>query len=121
MLQFVASPVLIANSRAFLFRTGRTPGMPMHTWQVWEFGSEPNFVEQPQNILVSVSIWACTSSPMTASYFMSASIQWSVASLKKSLLTSLCPREGLFPSLKKRGEGRFYENYYVQIKNYSQV
>jgi hypothetical protein len=28
-------------------------------------------------------------------------------SLIKSLLTSLCQREGLFPSLEKRGEGRF--------------
>ena len=35
MVQFVARPVRIANSRAFLFRTGSTPGMPMQIWQVW--------------------------------------------------------------------------------------
>jgi len=31
--------------------------------------------------------------------------------IKKSLLTSLWQREGLFPSLAKRGEGRFYEYF----------
>jgi hypothetical protein len=29
--------------------------------------------------------------------------------LKKSLLTSLCQREALSPSLAKRGEGRFFD------------
>jgi hypothetical protein len=30
--------------------------------------------------------------------------------IKKSLLTSLCQREGIYPSLAKRGEGRFFNN-----------
>jgi hypothetical protein len=30
--------------------------------------------------------------------------------IKKSLLTSLCQREELYPSLEKRGEGRFSGN-----------
>jgi hypothetical protein len=29
--------------------------------------------------------------------------------LRKSLLTSLCQREAISPSLAKRGEGRFYD------------
>jgi hypothetical protein len=28
----------------------------------------------------------------------------------KSLLTSLCQREGMYPSLEKRGVGRFFNN-----------
>jgi hypothetical protein len=31
--------------------------------------------------------------------------------LRKSLLTSLCQREAISPSLAKRGEGRFYDIY----------
>jgi len=30
--------------------------------------------------------------------------------IRKSLLTSLCQREGSSPSLAKRGEGRFFNN-----------
>ena len=61
ILQLVARPVLIANSNTFLFKTGRTPGMPMHMGHVCVFGSEPNLVEHPQKIFVSVSIcaWTC--------------------------------------------------------------
>jgi hypothetical protein len=31
-------------------------------------------------------------------------------SITKSLLTSLCQREGINPSLAKRGKGRFFNN-----------
>jgi hypothetical protein len=48
----------MANSTTFLFNTGKTPGMPRQTGQVWLFGAAPNLVEQPQNIFVSVNIWA---------------------------------------------------------------
>ena len=47
---------MIANSTSFLFRTGRTPGIPRHTGHTFEFGGLPNFVEHPQNAFVSVSI-----------------------------------------------------------------
>jgi hypothetical protein len=31
----------------------------------------------------------------------------------KSLLTSLCQREAMFPSLEKRGKGRFFNNDFL--------
>jgi hypothetical protein len=40
---------------------------------------------------------------------------------EKSLLTSLFQREELFPSLEKRGEGRFFNRYlfnYENLNNY---
>jgi hypothetical protein len=57
MEQLVESPAFMANSTTFLFSTGRAPGIPRQTGQVCELGSAPNFVEQPQNILVSVRSW----------------------------------------------------------------
>jgi hypothetical protein len=56
--QFVAKDIFMANSTTFLFNTGKTPGMPKQTGHVWLLGAPPNLVEQPQNILVSVNIWA---------------------------------------------------------------
>jgi hypothetical protein len=47
----------MANSTTFLFNTGSAPGRPKQTGQVWELGSEPKAVEQPQNILESVLSW----------------------------------------------------------------
>ena len=43
------------DSTTCLFRTGREPGIPVQTGQVWVFGSAPNAVEQPQNIFVLVA------------------------------------------------------------------
>ncbi len=43
MRQFVASPIFIANSTSFLFRTGSTPGIPRHTGQTFEFGEIAEF------------------------------------------------------------------------------
>jgi hypothetical protein len=40
---------------------------------VWVLGGAPKAVEQAQKILLLVFSWACTSSPMTASKFMSIS------------------------------------------------
>ena len=51
----------------FLLRTGSAPGNPIQVGQVWLFGSAPKVVEQPQNILLFVKRWACTSSPITPS------------------------------------------------------
>ena len=47
--------------------TGRAPGRPRQTGQVWVLGGSPKLVAQPQNALVRVRSWACTSSPMTGS------------------------------------------------------
>src|SRR6266567_4058228 len=70
MEQLVARPALMAYSTTFSFSTGRAPGKPKQTGQVCELGWEPKRVEQPQNILVLVVSWVCTSSPMTTWYFI---------------------------------------------------
>ena len=69
ILQFTARAIFIANSTEVLFNTGKTPGMPRHTGQVWVLGSAPNFAEQGQKSLDLVRSWAWTSSPITVSYF----------------------------------------------------
>src|SRR5512138_2713382 len=71
MRQLVARPALMAYSTTRLFSTGRAPGSPRQTGQVWELGEAPNWVEQPQKILVLVFSWTWTSRPMTAWYFIS--------------------------------------------------
>jgi hypothetical protein len=48
--QWVAKPALMAYSTTRLFKTGKTPGKPAHTGQVFWLGSWPNLVEQPQKI-----------------------------------------------------------------------
>ena len=55
------------NSTALRLSTGSTPGMPVHTGQVFPLGGAPNAVEQAQKILLRVESWAWTSSPMTVS------------------------------------------------------
>jgi hypothetical protein len=55
ILQCVANPIRMMNSTRFRFNTGKTPGIPRHTGQTFEFGSCPNFVEQLQKALDSVS------------------------------------------------------------------
>ncbi|COZ31971.1 Uncharacterised protein [Mycobacterium tuberculosis] len=45
--------------------TGSEPGKPRHTGHTWVFGSPPNVVVQPQNILVAVDSSTCTSRPST--------------------------------------------------------
>jgi len=60
--QEVASAVRIVNSTALRLSTGSTPGMPVHTGQVFSLGAAPNAVEQAQKILLFVESWAWTSS-----------------------------------------------------------
>jgi hypothetical protein len=60
-----ARPILMALSTAVALGDGKDPGMPRHTGQIKVLGSAPNSTRQPQNILVFVESWACTSSPMT--------------------------------------------------------
>ena len=53
--QFIARPTARAYSTTCLFNTGREPGIPVHTGQVWVLGSPPNWVEQEQKIFVFVA------------------------------------------------------------------
>jgi hypothetical protein len=67
MRQLVERHALIASWRAFLLKTGSTPGIPKHTGQVFSFAGLPNSVEHEQNIFDWVFNWAWTSSPITIS------------------------------------------------------
>src|SRR5579864_9076944 len=69
ILQFSAMAASTANSTARRLSTGSTPGMPRHTGQTLVLGGAPKRVEQEQKILLSVSSWMWTSSPITGSYF----------------------------------------------------
>src|SRR5258708_25281772 len=62
------------------FTTGSERGRPRQTGQVCVFGSAPNVVMQPQNILVRVPSSTCVSIPKTGSYFCSASSYVTVVS-----------------------------------------
>src|ERR1700727_2865501 len=66
--QFKAVAASTANSTARWLSAGSAPGMPRQIGQTLVFGGSPKCVEQPQKILVAVSNWTWTSSPMTGSY-----------------------------------------------------
>ena len=68
----------VANSTALRFSTGSAPGKPRQTGQTLVFGRSPKCVEQEQKILVAVSSWTWTSSPMTGSYLDPAARETSV-------------------------------------------
>src|SRR5882672_255077 len=70
MAQPKAKPTFTMPSTAFLFKTGRTPGWPVQTGQIWELGGEPKSVGQVQKSLDCVFNCTCTSRPITASYFV---------------------------------------------------
>jgi len=55
----------MAYSTAFRFITGSTPGIPMHTGQVWVLGGSPKWLRQRQNIFVAVASSTWISRPMT--------------------------------------------------------
>src|SRR5271157_718705 len=74
MAQFSASAVFIAIVTASWFNTGRAPGRPRHTGQTLEFGGSPKCVEQEQKILDFVRSCRWTSRPITASYFVRATV-----------------------------------------------
>jgi hypothetical protein len=67
MSQFSANPMRIADSTACWLSTGSDPGSPRHTGHTWVLGSPPNWLGQPQNILVFVDSSTWTSMPMTGS------------------------------------------------------
>lgn len=48
IVQLRASPAASPYSTAFLFITGRAPGIPVHTGQQLVLGLLPNLVEQAQ-------------------------------------------------------------------------
>ena len=57
----------MADSTAVRLSAGRAPGRPRDTGVTWVFGSAPNSVGAPSNILVRVPSSTCTSMPMTGS------------------------------------------------------
>src|SRR2546423_10048522 len=57
----------IVYSMAFSLGTGRLPGWPRHTGQVWVLGAAPNSLRHPQNIFVAVESSTWHSSPITVS------------------------------------------------------
>ena len=67
----------MTSSTARRLMTGRVPGMPMQIGQTRVLGSSVppsgGAVAQAQNIFESVLSWACTSMPMTVSYFVRVS------------------------------------------------
>src|ERR1700746_307000 len=75
MRQLSAIAARVANSTTFRLRTGKAPGIPRHTGQTLVLGGAPKRVEQEQKILLSVSSWTWTSSPITGSYFERAATE----------------------------------------------
>ena len=72
--QFVARPAMTMDWMAFLFGTGRAPGMPRQTGHTFVLGGSLCERRQLQNIFVSSvvsSVW--TSRPITASQSLSTS------------------------------------------------
>src|ERR671915_320154 len=61
-----------ASRMASALGTGSAPGKPRHTGQTLVLGGSPNVVRLPQNILVRVRSWTCTSNPITVSHAISA-------------------------------------------------
>ncbi len=77
MRQFRAMAASVANSTAFLFRTGRAPGIPRQTGQTLVLGGAPKRVEHEQKIFVAVRRWTWTSSPITGSNLGCAAMDFS--------------------------------------------
>src|SRR5271169_3787475 len=75
MPQFNASAAFIAIVIASWFNTGRAPGRPRHTGQTLELGGSPKCVEHEQKIFVFVRSCKWTSRPITASYFVRATVE----------------------------------------------
>ena len=102
IVQFVASPTAIAYSTTCLFNTGRDPGMPVHTGQVWLLGAPPKAVEQPQKIFVFVANSTWTSSPITVSYVLLIYLILPLSSCQRTvfvasgLLVSVCCADDFF-------------------------
>src|SRR5438034_6365946 len=62
-----ASAARAPSSTARQFSTGNAPGKPRHTGHVFEFGTSPKCVEQPQKIFDAVLSCAWISRPTMVS------------------------------------------------------
>src|SRR5579863_6220832 len=104
----------VANSTTFLFNTGSAPGMPRQTGHTLLFGAAPNRVEHEQKILVAVSNWTCTSSPITGSNRVSLTTDVSgTLTISSDYKTGRCLRHRLGRRLKP---GRLsFQNLFVGI------
>ena len=60
-------PNLTAIFKTSSFRTGRTPGIARSMLQACVLGRAPKLVLAPENNLLLVDNWTCTSRPITAS------------------------------------------------------
>jgi hypothetical protein len=69
MVEWDMTPILIAWEMASLFILGNVPGWPKVMALTWVLGEAPNEASSPAKSFVLVFNWACTSSPITASYF----------------------------------------------------
>lgn len=56
---------------ALLFMRGKVPGCASVMGLIWVFGSVLKAALSPQNNLLWVSSWVCTSRPITTSYLSS--------------------------------------------------
>src|SRR5262249_25638195 len=106
--QFSAIAASAANSTALRFKTGSAPGRPRQTGQTFVFGGSPKRVEQEQKILLLVSNWTCTSSPMTGSYFARAAARLStdVAMITKIIEDGKTISSGTWQTRTGRQTGR---------------
>ena len=68
MLQFNAMPSLTASAITSLFITGNVPGCARETGLTCVFANAPKLLLSPENNLLFVRSWACTSKPITTSY-----------------------------------------------------
>ena len=69
ILAFNPIPVFIACLMQYSLITGNIPGNAASTKLTWVFGSLPNLVGDVENNLDSYNTCACTSRPITTSYF----------------------------------------------------
>src|SRR6266571_8765102 len=95
MSQFSATAVFKHASTAALLMTGSTPGRPRHTGHVCVFGGAfRGAMAQPQNILVRVVGWTCTSIPITTSQSTALTLTLRARRVEDALLAlDLCSRK----------------------------
>src|SRR5438270_6019987 len=107
MRQFSAIAASTAYSTAFLLSTGSAPGKPRQTGQTLVLGGAPNWVEQPQKILLWVSSCTCTSSPITGSYFPRTRTASSLAvAIREDYSRADMRGAGASPALQQRASAR---------------
>src|SRR5918993_270698 len=83
-----------ANLIASALGTGNAPGKPRHTGHTLVLGGSPNVVRLPQNILVRVRSWTCTSRRITVSHAISVPPPARRGSAPPPPLRRACVRHG---------------------------